>query len=157
MSVTTLINKINNLLGDRPHYVAYDMSEVQVMVGLPPLVLKGIQYVTAVHRAPQNKLVMGLGGSGTHVGNFNQSGIIEIGMMATTAHTASIDVLDLTGIPFPITIIDKTTTATAAVYGAKCRRVGTPEWRRTLAPELEIYTFNSDRLAMTGGIRKGDD
>ena len=157
MSALELIKKINNLLSEQPHYVPYDLSEVQVMIGLPPFRIRGIEYVSAVHRESQNKLVMGLSGKGTHVGNYNQSGVIEIGIMATTAHSAAIDVMLLTGVPFPVTVIDRTTGATSAVFGSSCRRVGTPTWMRSAAPELEIFTFNTDRLLILGGVRKGDD
>ena len=153
----TLIKAVNLFRKDEPNYTPYDFSKIEVIVGTPPIILRGIEYLSARHQASQDRLVMGLGGSGTFVSNYNQSGEIEFGIMASTAHTAALEILQMTGVPLPITVIDRTTNGTGLVTATACRRVGTPQWIRRLAPELEIFTYHTPRLLMIGGVRAEDD
>jgi len=157
MGASDLIDKVNSLLGERVNYAAYDLSKVVLTVGAPPIILHGIDYIMSAHRVPQNRMVMGLNAKGKFVSNRNKSGLIEFGLMANTISTGILEILQLAGVAFPISVIDRTTNATSAVFASKCRRVGTPEWRRAAAPELEIFTFHTPRLLKSEGVRKRDD
>jgi hypothetical protein len=156
MSPADLIKKINDLVGN-VDYLPYNMSEVQVMFGAPPIPIKGLAYVLADHLQQQTRLIMGLSGTGVFVSNRNKSGIIEFGLLDGVMSNAAIQVLNLTGIPFPIAITDNTTGGTSTVLGAKCRLIKTPAWRRDRLPRVNIFTFYTDFLAISHGVRLSAD
>jgi hypothetical protein len=152
-----LINDINGLVPGRVDYLSYDITMVVISVGAPVIAVEGWNYVWARHNQPQTRLVMSLGGNGVFVGNRNQSGMIEIGIMGETASSAGIQALEMTGIPLPIHIADGTTGGTGFVLGTACRQVGTPEWRREKIPGMNIFTFATDRLIVSPGLRLSSD
>jgi hypothetical protein len=157
MAISDLLNRINTLLGRRVVYIPYNLSKVDLLVGSPPLPIHGVQYIVASHSNPQTRRIMSLTGKGRFVGNLNQSGIIEFALQSTTVSTGILEVLNLTGVPFPISVIDRTTNGSSAVFASQCRRVGTPEWRRAAAPDLEIFTFSTIKLIRLEGVREQDD
>jgi hypothetical protein len=152
MLASTLIQIISGVLGDII-YTPHSMANVEVRIGVPPLPLKGLGYVFAYHNNPQSKMIMSLNGKGVFVGNRNKSGVVELGIMDATISTAELQILEMTGIPFPIVITDTSTAGTSTVVGSACRRVGTPQWRREASPSLQIYTLATPRLLVSGGIR----
>lgn len=157
MAISDLLTRINELLGRRVVYLPYNLSKVQLTVGAPPLPITGIQYIAAFHSNPQTRRIMSLTGDGKFVSNRNQSGVIEFAVQANTVSTGVLEILNLTGVPFPVSVIDRTTGGTSAVFASKCRRVGTPEWRRALAPDAEIFTLSTTNLVRFEGVRKQDD
>jgi hypothetical protein len=96
---------------------------------------------------------MGLGGNGVFVGNQNKSGIIEIAVLSGTITVGGLQVMELTGIPFPIIATDKATGGTSGFVASACRRVSTPEWRRAKFPNFEIFTYATPSLIISEGIR----
>jgi hypothetical protein len=139
-------------LGGEIPYKPYDFSNVSVLVGTPPLRITGLQYIFSRHTAPQTGLVMSLTGGGAFVSNYNQSGIIELGILRGTVSGAAIQMIDLAGIPYPIAITDEASGGTSTVLASGCRRVGTPEWRRSATTGIDVYTFESPRLALSDGL-----
>ena len=153
MSVTDFIGKIKDVFGDKVNYKPYDLRDTVIMYGVPPVPIKGLEYVYAQHMQPRTKLVMSLTGDGVFVGNQNQAGIIEIDIMTGSVSCAGIEVMELTGIPFPMAITDKSTAGTSTVLASACRRVGTPEWRREAFPGISVFTFATPRLLISDGLR----
>jgi hypothetical protein len=152
MSVASLINTINSASGAEIPYQPYDFSNVSVLVGTPPLKITGLQYILSRHNAPQTTLVMSLTGGGVFLGNHNMSGIIELGILSGTVSGAAIQMINLAGIPFPVAITDDASGGTSTVLASGCRRVGTPEWRRSAVTGIDIYTFETPRLLLSDGL-----
>ena len=148
-----LAAKINDAFGRDLHYLPYDISKVDVSYGTPPNVVKGLEYVFARHFNPQTQMVMSLTGKGVFVGNNNMSGVIEFAVLGESVSSGMVQLSELAGIPFPIFITDRTTGGTSFVIGTACRQVATPDWRRELLPNLNIYTFSTPRLIMSNGVR----
>jgi hypothetical protein len=96
---------------------------------------------------------MCLTGKGIFIPNINSSGIIEIGIMNGSASCAGIELLELTGIPFPLAATDGDTGGTGTILASACRRVGTPEWRREALPSIDIHTFHTPQLIINNGLR----
>lgn len=151
-----IIKNIKNAFSDRPFYKPYNIKNTSIMYGIPPVPIRGLQYIFAQHTNPRTALIMGLTGSGVFVGNKNQSGIIEIGILEGTVSGGGIQLLELTGIPFPIMVTDTTSGGTSTVIATACRLVGTPQWRRDRLPDIKPYTFAVENLAISDGVRLVD-
>jgi len=154
MGLSNLIEKVNIAMGEHVNYRAYNLRDTKILFGVPPVPIKGIDYIMAQHLESQNNLVMGLTGKGVFVSNNNKSGIIEIGLMAGSVSCAVMEVATLAGIPFPIFVNDNKSYGTSNVVATECKRIGTPQWRRSAVPGLEIFTFHTPLLVMSGGIRE---
>ena len=160
MSGFELIKGINDVIGagasggkeGRVNYVPYNINDTLVTIGLPPVALVGIEYVWARHDNPQTAAVKCLTGKSIFVSNTSQAGTIEIALLGSGVSSAAIEAMELTGIPFPINIIDRKT-IDSRVTGDACRLVGTPQWRRALNPDLDIFTFAVSRLFLSRGLR----
>ncbi len=149
------INNLNDVAGGRANYIQYDFTNVKVSIGLPPVPLKGLDYVTARLDNPPTSRIMSLTGAGIFVNNQNTSGTIEIACQGSSAASSTIELMNLTGIPYPISLIDTGTTAgMGQVIGTACRRVGTPDWRRSKFPDLDLFTFQCVRLFISNGLRR---
>jgi hypothetical protein len=153
MSVA-LIKAVNEALGGDVDYLPYNINDTTVTVGTPPVPMSGLSYVLAAYRTTQNRLIMSLTGSGIFCGNRNNSGVIEIGLMADCASVGAISAMALTGIPLPIFSTDSKTTGTSFVAAGACKPIKTPDWRRDLAPGVTIFTFHTPRLIISHGVRK---
>lgn len=153
MGISDLVKGIAGITGDRPHYRPYSINRTAIMVGVPPVPIRGLHRITARHNASQNIPFPSLTGGGAIVSNQNTSGIIEIQIMAGTVSCAGIDVLELTGIAYPIVATDKDTGGTSTIAALACRRIGTPEWRRAESPGVSIFTFWTSDLTISEGLR----
>lgn len=148
-----LIKAVKGLMGDKVDYMPHSLANAVVLYGVPPVPVRGLDYVFARYKHPQNRLVMSLNGKGVYVSNNNKSAIIEFGILNGTVTGAGVQIAELVGIPFPIILTDKTSGGTSTCIALSCRRVGTPEWRREKLPGVDIYTFETDRLLMSTGVR----
>ncbi|MCP4709222.1 MAG: hypothetical protein GY869_11405, partial [Planctomycetes bacterium] len=101
MGAVELIKSIVGADGE-VNYEPWSMDDVKIFYGIPPIRVRGFEYVIARHNFPQWKLVMSLTGSGVFVPNNNKSGTIEIGILNGSASVAGVDIIQLTGIPFPL-------------------------------------------------------
>jgi len=144
---------IGAFTGDIIAYLPYDINDTKIFYGVPPVKMGGFDFVSARHTNPQSQLVMSLGGGGVFVENINKAGVIEIGLLNGALSAAAIQIMELTGIPTPITITDLSSKGTSTVFGAACKLIGTPEWRRDLQPSLTIYTFECPNLLVSQGVR----
>ena len=153
MSVSGLVSAIKDVFGAEPNYRPYSIKSTEILIGLPPFPVIGLQYVFARHNATQKRLIMGLSGQGVHVANRNQSGVIELGILQGSVTGAGIQVIELTGIPYPIAMVDTDTGGTSSVLAVDCQRVGTPEWRREALPGIDVYTFDTPALILSDGLR----
>lgn len=153
MSLAGLVAKVKNAFSEEPNFRPYDIRRTVITYGIPPIPLRGIQYVFARHNVQQNKLIMGLSGQGVFVSNQNQSGIIEFGILNGSVACAEIELMELTGIPMPIVLTDLDTDGTSTVLASGCRRTGSPEWRRELLPGIDVYTFETPLLLISDGLR----
>jgi len=157
VSTSSLIKAIKDVFGDSIQYVPYDLRSTTIMVGMPPVPIKGLVYIVARHNNPQTRYVKSLTGHGVYVANNDRSGTIELGIVRGTVSCAAIQVTDLVGVPYPIAITDTATGGTSSVLAASCRRVGTPEWRRAALPDLAVYTFAADKLIISDGLMMKED
>jgi hypothetical protein len=148
-----LIKKYNDLFGSNINYRPYNIKNTQFLYGAPPVPITGLQYVFAKHDYAQTKLVKCLTGKGIFVSNQSKSGLIELALMQGSPTCAGIQIVDFTGIPFPILITDLDSGGTSTVIASACRRVDTPEWRREAMPGLSIFTFATPRLLISDGLR----
>ncbi len=139
--------------GGKVDYVPYSMDDVVIMYGVPPFKVGGIDYVFAQRTNDEVRMVMGLNGKGVFIENKNKSGIIEFGLQNGSLSGGAIQVANMTGIPFPVAITDKSSKGTSTVLGSACRLIQTPGWRRDLFPGLTIYTLHTPRLLISQGVR----
>lgn len=147
-----LIRKINDAIGS-VNYIPYNITDTSITLGIPQIPITGFQYVWANFDAPQKVMVKSLNGKAIWVSNSNKTGTIEFALLPGTLSNGQIEIMTLTGIPFPISIVDKSTGGTSRVLGVSCQLVSTPEWRRDLMPGLNVYTFATNRLEIFHGIR----
>lgn len=155
MAFTDIIKSLGDYgAPNRINYKPYDFQKIQVLAGVPPAPIHGLDFVIAYHNNPQSKLFGCLTGNGAFVANRNHRGIIEFGLQSDCVSAAVLQMLDFTGIPIPLAIIDLTTTGFSSVVASACRRVGTPRFRRRANPELQIYTFEAERLLISIGPRQ---
>ncbi|MCP4537160.1 MAG: hypothetical protein GY832_08425 [Chloroflexi bacterium] len=153
MGASDLINKINNLVGGDVHYLPYNIKNTKVTYGVPPVPIRGIQSLFARHSSRQVRRVGSLTSKSVFVSNKNQAGVIGFVLMAGTVSCAAIEVMALSGIPFPITGTDVSTGGSGLFLGTACRPIGTPEFRREAMPGFTVYTFEVDRLIINQGVR----
>ena len=151
-----LIKKVKELLGTEVNYLPHDIRDVLVLYSVPPVPVRGLEYVAAWYSTPQTRLVMGLTGNGVYINNNNKSGIIEFATITGTVTGAGVQVAELTGIPFPIVITDKSSGGTSSVAALSCRLITTPEWRRAALPGVDVFTFAAERLEISTGVRLAD-
>lgn len=135
-------------------YVPHDFRDVQVMVGVPPVPIHGLEYVFTQHINPQNTFHSSLGGGG--VRNRNTTGIIEFAVLQNSLASAKLTALELTQIAWPVFVVDRAVTPYGlnTWFGDKCKRVGTPQDRKGRFPDLEIYTFQAARLTIARASRE---
>ena len=151
-----LIKKVNALLGEEVDYLPWNIRDVEIFYGTPPVPVHGLEYVFARHNRAQTKRVGSLTGKGCYVNNINKSGIIEFATLRGTVTGGGVEIAEATGIAFPMNIVDKSSGGTSQVAALSCRRVGTPEWRRDEFPGLAIFTFECDNLVISEGVRLPD-
>jgi hypothetical protein len=98
-------------------------------------------------------MIMSLTGKGVFCGNLNNSGIIEVGVMADSADAGAIQAFALLGVPMPFFATDIKTAGTSFVAASDCKLIQTPEWRRSLVPGVSIFTFSTPLLIIKHGVR----
>jgi hypothetical protein len=133
-------------------YTPYRITDNKITYGIPPIQICGLDHISARHNFPQTGLFMSLTGAGVFASNRNQSGIIEIGLLDGSISCGGIEAMALTGIPFPIAIVDVSSAGTSGVLATACRQVETPEWRREATAGVAVYTFKTPRLIMSHGF-----
>lgn len=139
--------------GNKVNYVPHNFQTTQVLYGLPPLPVHGLQYVFAQHNFPQAKLHMSLNTKGVFVNNLNQSGIFEFAILASSLSSSGIAAMQLAPIAWPLSMIDTATNGLSTWIATAVRQVGTPQDRKGAFPGLEIYTFATPRLIISRGTR----
>lgn len=155
MSIVVLTAKILDALatdGDI-NYEPYDLSKVKVFFGLPPVPLRGVSYVRAQYKAPRTRQVDCLTGGGTHLDNINNSGIVEVGLMAGSVSGGAVQVLDFVKQPMPIYIEDDTGEGTSTVVALSCRLSHISDYQRAAKPGLDVYTFTAVNMGIVHGMR----
>ncbi len=154
MSNIALIAQLLKVAGDENiNYEPYDLRQIDVFYGLPPIPIKGISYINAQYTAPRTKLVSSLNGGGVHVDNSNIGGVVELGVMAGSVSGGAIQVMGLLAQPFPIIIEERTSGGSATVVATECRLADTPVWRREARPGIDVYTFTAPLIAIVNGMR----
>lgn len=135
------------------NYTPYDFSKVTISVGVPPMPIIGLDYVSARFINPRKKRFQCLTGRGVFASNTNTAGVIEFGILGGSLSQGVVEIIELTGIPYPIIINDSTTGGTSSVVASACQQVSTPEWKRGAVPGLTIYTFETTRMFINHGLR----
>lgn len=149
---TNIIKAINKLVG-RVNYAPYNLKDTTVMLGIPQLPIVGLQYCWARHTAPRRRRIQCMTGKGVFVSNLNTAGVMEIGILSGTVSNGQIQAMQLTGIPYPVIMIDEKSGGTSSAIGTACQLIATPEWRRAAFPGITVYTFETARLIISHGIR----
>jgi len=134
-------------------YLPHSISDIKIIYGVPPVPIIGLNYIWAKHNVPQVKLFKCLTSSGVFGSNLNTSGIIEIGILDGSLSCGGIQIMGLTGIPFPIIVTDLNSGGTSTVVATACRQAGTPEWRKEAFVGVQIFTFETPRLLISQGIK----
>ena len=150
---TAIAKLLGAFSGAKIDYVPYSMEDVVIMYGIPPFKIGGLDYVFAQRANPDAAMVMGLNAKGIFVDNRNKSGIIEFGLQNGCLSSGAVQVANMTGIPFPVIVTDKSSAGTSTVLGSGCRVIETPGWRRALFPTLTIWTLHTPRLLISQGVR----
>jgi hypothetical protein len=156
VSPAELIKKASNPLAsteDRVNYVAHDFGKVSVQWGLPPVRFHGLSRVVAYRTTPETKMFGCLTGKAVFGSSVNWFGAVEIDILEKSISSAAIEVLNLTGVAFPILISDETTSNTSLAAGAAARLVATPPLRASRTPGLTTYTWEVDKLIINHGAR----
>lgn len=148
--LTSLLNSFGDV--ENINFVPHDIRNTKVFYGLPPVPFVGVEFVEAKHDAPRTRMVKCLTGGGVHVDNKNSAGEISIGLMEGTVTGGAVEVMNFTGIPFPIFIQDLGSAA-SVVIALDCRLVETPPWKRAATPGIDVYTFSTKSMFMLHGIR----
>lgn len=149
---TNIIKQINKLIGE-VNYAPYNLKDTTVMLGTPQVPMVGLQYCFARFNSPRRRLIQSLNTKGVFVSNLNTAGTMEIGLLSGTVSNGQIQAMQLTGIPFPIVMVDEKSGATSSAIGTACQLIATPEWRRAAFPGVTVYTFETARLIISHGIR----
>lgn len=153
MSIAEITNALNSIGGNAEvNFTPYNIKNVHIFYGLPPVPIVGLDYVEARNERPKTTLVKCLTGNAVHVDNVNQTGTIQLGLMSGSPSGGAIQLLDYTGVPFPIFIQDGNSLA-SVVIGIDCRLAETPAWRKAASPGLDIYTFSCKSVTMIHGMR----
>ncbi len=153
----SLISQIKDVFKDEPDLKVYDIGGIKILYGVPPVKVVGLQYIFARHDAPRTQLFKCLTGGGTFVSNLSSAAIIEIGVLTGSATCAGIEVMEMTGIPWPIAVTDLGTGGSSSVLASACRRTDTPEWRRGAVSGLSVFTFACARTIISDGLRVLDN
>jgi len=154
LPISNIINKLNeNGALDRVIYVPYNIKDTKLFVGIPPTLIIGLDYVFARYNEPRWKRIKGVNGKSRFAKNKDDSGIIEFGIIGGSLSCGVIQLLEELQIPFPISIQDFSSAGTSFVLADSCVRVDTPEWRREATVGLQVYTFETNTLAISNGIR----
>lgn len=148
----TILRDLNEAIG-QVTYIPYNMKEIFVSYGMPPVPLTGIDFISAAFVKPRVKSIPSLTGPGVFAKNKNQEGFIEIGILSSSLSSGAIQLLDYTGINFPVIAADGTTRGTSFIAGTKCRLIQTPEWRRDRVVGVTVFTFLTTRLIISHGLR----
>ena len=152
--VKNLTKIVNSISADgNVNYQAYDIRDTNFFYGVPPVPIIGVDYISASFTAARTRMFRCLTGNAVHASNLNISGTIEVGLLSGSVSGAAIQMMNFTGVPFPIFIEDGKSGGTSTVTGTACRLIDTPEWRRDRTPGLDIYTFSVDKLVISHGIR----
>lgn len=149
----TLIKAISEYFGGDADYLAYNIQDTKVVVGLPPIPIVGLDYIGARYIAPQVQRFPCLTGGGAFVSAKGRAGVIEIGLLSASASVGAIQLLELTGVAFPIYSTDVASGGTSFIFADACRSVATPEWRRSKTTGVTTYTFSTNRLIISQGMR----
>lgn len=147
-----LIKQLNELVGS-PNYTPYNLKQTIVSVGVPQIPIKGLHSFSAWHTSSRRRLVMSMTGDGVFVHNKNTAGVVEISILAGSASCAEIQIMQLTGIPFPIVAVDTKSNGTSSAVATACQLIQTPPWRRGRTPGITVYTFETPRLVLSHGVR----
>lgn len=139
--------------GEEIDYQHYCLNDTHVKLGIPPIDARGVDFVAARYLAAQNTLFQCLTGKGVFASNENTSGVIELGVLNGSVTQGHIDIMQLTGIPFPINLADTSSGGTSVVTATGCRMLEIPEWRRDAFPGVVVYTFTSSRMYINHGLR----
>lgn len=131
----------------------YRFTDTKVIVGVPPLPLVGLEYVAARHLNQQTKRFQCLSGRGVFTGNVNTAGVVEIGMLRGSPSQGLITQAQLTGIPYPINMVDIGSGGSSQVLATGCQLIDTPEWKREALPGVNVYMFETTRLFVAHGIQ----
>jgi len=150
---TSLIREVNELVGT-PSYKPYNLTQTKVTIGIPQIPIVGLHNFVAWHSAPRRRLVLSMTGGGVFVSNLQTAGIIEMHILSGTRSCGQIQVMQLTGIPYPIAAVDTESSGTSSVLGTACQLVSTPHWRRSKRPGITVYTFETPRLIVSHGVRR---
>jgi len=147
-----LIKAIRELIGE-VNYIPYNITNTIVTAGLPPIPMgSGLEYIWADFRQNQTTLHMDLRGKGVFTSNRNRSGTIEIALMHGCPEAGALQLLALTGVPFPIFSTDTASGGTSSMAGTSCRLIKTPQWRRARFSDLKIFTFSAKNLFVSNGV-----
>jgi hypothetical protein len=133
-------------------YNPYSLERIEIYYGLPPIAIKGFSSVMARWNQPQTKLITDLAGRGKFIANKNQSGQIQIGMLQGVLGCGILQALHLSGIAFPLVVIDLNSKGSSFAVGTACRATESPDWAKTRKPGIAIYTFETPRLIISDGI-----
>ena len=131
----------------------YSFNDTKVIFGAPPFPLVGLEYVMARHVNQQTKRFQCLSGRGVFASNVNQSGIIELGFLRGSPSQFDVQLAQLSGVPFPIVLMDLASGGSSQVVATGCQLTETPEWRREALPGINVYTFETTRLFVAHGIQ----
>jgi len=148
-----LVDVLTGDVFDRLGYAPHNMAKVRLFYGVPPVPISGLNYVWAKHDNQQTVMKMGLNG-GRFIPNKNQSGTIEFALLSGSVSNGIFQLALLTGIPFPLIVYDTQSSGTSWAAAGAATRVGTPEWRKEKMPGFHIYTFKTQNLAISQGIKK---
>jgi len=153
--MSDILELIKSLAGinGKVNYVPWNIEDVEIFYGVPPILIQGVDAVRAYRSNPAQRFVPSLTGRGVFVQNQNWSGIIEVDLLNASASCAAIEALELIGIPFPLAVVDKTTNGLGSAIGTSCRVVGTPHWHRAKMPGLYTYTFAATNLVILNGMK----
>lgn len=152
MSVA-LIKAIEERVGQL-HYAPYNIEDILVSIGLPPVPIVGLHYIIARYNRDRSRLRNDLRGGGVFVNNLNSSGVVEIGLLSESASAATIVTYARAGVAFPIASTDTQTLGTSSIAATECKLIRTPEWRRDRTVGVTVFTFETPRLLVNHGLRK---
>lgn len=153
-AIAKLLGKFDQL--QQIDFLPYSINDIDIKYGVPPVPVIGLHRVSARYQNNQKKLFKSLTGGGVFASNANQSGFIEFEILNGSPTCGGVQLMSLTGIPFPITVVDLNSGGTSTVISSACQQTVTPEWRKEATPGTIIYTFETPRLLISQGVRLPD-
>lgn len=123
----------------------YDPTKVSVVIGVGVgATIRGFadgSMVSAEYTEDENMIHIGTDGYGCHIPSANKSGEVTVRLAAYSPSNAFLTALHLSGVPFPITVTDKSSNADL-FFADSCKVKKRPPFEKSNEATMNEWVFN---------------